>query len=158
MRQPKQNKLSPPYNPALYIIIILDIKGNMVAANNGHHSISRNSSFFKTVLLQEGEEIPLQDMLTGNIGFESEQPSLVVMSYPKALYRSFHSRLINSVQRVAGRATKFTGLWMRSRPLHHYHVCRLTVRQMLVHTLELESVMLLNCPTNTFYRNYLLSG
>ncbi|GFO17917.1 transposon ty3-g Gag-Pol polyprotein [Plakobranchus ocellatus] len=54
VQQPKQNKLSPPYNPAPYIV--KDIKGSMVTADNGHHSITRNSSFFKAVSRQEIED------------------------------------------------------------------------------------------------------
>ncbi|GFO23875.1 30S ribosomal protein s2 [Plakobranchus ocellatus] len=51
VRQQKQNKLTPPYNPAPYIVT--DVRGSMVTEAKGGHSITRNSSLFKTVLAQD---------------------------------------------------------------------------------------------------------
>ncbi|GFO17345.1 transposon ty3-g Gag-Pol polyprotein, partial [Plakobranchus ocellatus] len=51
VHQQKQNKLTPPYNPAPYIVT--DVRGSMVTAAKGGHSITRNSSFFKTVPAQD---------------------------------------------------------------------------------------------------------
>ncbi|GFN80903.1 transposon ty3-g Gag-Pol polyprotein [Plakobranchus ocellatus] len=51
VRQQKQNKLTPPYNPAPYIVTY--VRESMVTAAKGGHSITRNSSFFKTVPTQD---------------------------------------------------------------------------------------------------------
>ncbi|GFO29264.1 hypothetical protein PoB_005576900 [Plakobranchus ocellatus] len=45
----------------------------MVTAANGHHSITRNSSFFKAVLRQEIEDPPLHDITDDDIRFETGQ-------------------------------------------------------------------------------------
>ncbi|PFX30270.1 hypothetical protein AWC38_SpisGene4973 [Stylophora pistillata] len=45
LRQPKQNKLSTPYNPKLFIVE--EQKGTMVTASNGSRTVTRNSSQFK---------------------------------------------------------------------------------------------------------------
>lgn len=47
-RQPKQNKLTSPYNNMPYTVT--KIRGSMVAASRRGHSIIRNSSFFKKVV------------------------------------------------------------------------------------------------------------
>ena len=47
MRQPKQNKLSTPYNPKPFVVE--EKKGSMVTVRNGSQTIPRNSSQFKVV-------------------------------------------------------------------------------------------------------------
>ena len=47
MRQPKQNKLSTPYNPKPFVVE--EKKGSMVTVRNGSQTITRNSSQFKVV-------------------------------------------------------------------------------------------------------------
>ena len=47
MRQPKQNKLSTPYNPKPFVVE--EKKGLMVTVRNGSQTITRNSSQFKVV-------------------------------------------------------------------------------------------------------------
>ena len=47
VKQPKTSKLSTPYNPEP--LVVTDTKGSMVTASDGHRSITRNSSHFKTV-------------------------------------------------------------------------------------------------------------
>ena len=47
VRQPKQNKLSTPYNPKPFIV--KEIKGTMVTASNGSQTVTRNSSQFKVI-------------------------------------------------------------------------------------------------------------
>ena len=47
VRQSKKNKLTPPFDPLPYRIVA--IKGAMVTAERGGHTIVRNSSFFKSV-------------------------------------------------------------------------------------------------------------
>ncbi|GFR84457.1 polyprotein [Elysia marginata] len=51
VRQPKLNKLTPPYNPVPYIVT--DVKGSMITAANAGHTITRNSSFFKIIRSQD---------------------------------------------------------------------------------------------------------
>ena len=47
VKQRRQNKLSPPYDPNPYTIT--DKKGSMVTAQRGHSRIVRNSSFYKPI-------------------------------------------------------------------------------------------------------------
>lgn len=47
IRQPKQNKLSTPYNPKPFIVE--EQKGTMVTASDGSHTVTRNSSQFKVI-------------------------------------------------------------------------------------------------------------
>ena len=47
MRQPKQNKLSTPYNPKPFVVE--EKKGTMVTASNGSQIVTRNSSQFKVI-------------------------------------------------------------------------------------------------------------
>ena len=47
MRQPKQNKLSTPYNPKPFIVE--EKKGTMVTVRNGSQAVTRNSSQFKVI-------------------------------------------------------------------------------------------------------------
>ena len=47
MRQPKQNKLSTPYNPKPFVVE--EKKGTMVTASDGSHIVTRNSSQFKVI-------------------------------------------------------------------------------------------------------------
>ena len=47
MRQPKQNKLSTPYNPKPFVVE--EKKGSMVTVRNGSQTITRNSAQFKVV-------------------------------------------------------------------------------------------------------------
>lgn len=47
IRQPKQNKLSTPYNPKPFIVE--EQKGTMVTARNGSQTVTRNSSQFKVI-------------------------------------------------------------------------------------------------------------
>ena len=47
MRQPKQNKLSTPYNPKPFVVE--EKKGSMVTVRNGSQTITRKSSQFKVV-------------------------------------------------------------------------------------------------------------
>ncbi|GFR78254.1 transposon Ty3-G Gag-Pol polyprotein [Elysia marginata] len=51
VRQPKLNKLTPPYNPNPYIVT--DVKGSMITAANAGHTITRNISFFKILQSQD---------------------------------------------------------------------------------------------------------
>ena len=53
IKQPKANKLTTPYNPKTYKVV--GRKGSMIAAKQGEHSITRNSSYFKPVIAEEEE-------------------------------------------------------------------------------------------------------
>lgn len=54
VKQPKTNKLTPPYNPKPYTIT--EKKGTMLTAQRGSHRIVRNSSFFKPIPIQTHKE------------------------------------------------------------------------------------------------------
>ncbi len=47
VRQPKENKLTTPFNPEP--LVVEEKKGSMVTASNGFKSITRNSSMFKII-------------------------------------------------------------------------------------------------------------
>ncbi|GFN77285.1 hypothetical protein PoB_000379100 [Plakobranchus ocellatus] len=74
----------------------------MVTADNGHHSITRNSSFFKAVSLQEVEDLPLHDITGDDIRFETShydepqsQPSQdqVLQGLPKPTHQLYPAGL-----------------------------------------------------------------
>ena len=59
MRQPKENKLSTPYNPKPFVVE--EKKSTMVTANNGSQFVRSNSSQFKVIsknLAQSQEKTP----------------------------------------------------------------------------------------------------
>ena len=47
VRQPKENKLTTPFNPQP--LEVIQKKGSMITAGNSRRSITRNSSFFKRI-------------------------------------------------------------------------------------------------------------
>ena len=47
MKQPKQNKLSTPYNPQPFVVE--GTKGSMITVSDGSETVTRNSSNFKVV-------------------------------------------------------------------------------------------------------------
>ena len=47
MKQPKQNKLSTPFNPKPFIVE--EMKGSMITVSNGPETVARNSSNSKVV-------------------------------------------------------------------------------------------------------------
>ena len=59
VRQPKQNKLSTPYNTSPFIVE--ERKGTMITASNGNKSITRNSSQFKQIPHQLARYQPEED-------------------------------------------------------------------------------------------------
>ena len=77
LRQPKQNKLSTPYDPRPYQVE--SRKGSMISVRGGgrDHNVTRNSSFFKKVNIpyvpqrEEEEEEPVADN-------DTDQPAVVV--------------------------------------------------------------------------------
>ena len=56
VRQQKQNKLSTPCNPTPFIVE--KVKGNMFTATNSQYTVTRNSSLFKAVPLQDVHQEP----------------------------------------------------------------------------------------------------
>ena len=55
VKQPKENKLTTPFNPKPYKV--LSRKGSMITAQRGSHKITRNSSHFKPIIVElENEE------------------------------------------------------------------------------------------------------
>ncbi|GFO26905.1 hypothetical protein PoB_005341000 [Plakobranchus ocellatus] len=113
----------------------------MVIADNGHHSIIRNSSFFKAVVLQEVEDLPLHDMTTDDdIRFEtghsdSHYGEHKVNHLKIKSCKAHLSQPISSIQRDCRSSNHAHRPWTRSHPLHHHHVCWFTARQMIIHTL-----------------------
>ena len=59
VRQPKQNKLSSPYNTSPFTVE--ERKGSMITASNGNKSITRNSSQFKQIPHQLARYQPEED-------------------------------------------------------------------------------------------------
>lgn len=54
IKQPKTNKLSTPFNPKPCKVV--SRKGSMITVKQGKHSITRNSSYFKPVIIEEEME------------------------------------------------------------------------------------------------------
>jgi transposase InsO family protein len=61
VRQQRLNKMSTPYNPKPYTID--KVKGTMITASSGDHSITRNQSFFK---LLKGQQVFQQPQEPGD--------------------------------------------------------------------------------------------
>lgn len=72
VKQNKTNKLSTFYNPQPYEVT--SVKGTMVMAKNHHHSVARNSSFFRRI-----EERPDE----GPVSNETEEQPVAVDEEPR---------------------------------------------------------------------------
>ena len=82
VRQPKQNKMSPPYNPLPFIVE--KTKGTMITASNGNKSITRNSSQFKQIPQQLAQYQPTDELENDGTVTELRETTRQEESTPKS--------------------------------------------------------------------------
>jgi hypothetical protein len=59
VKNQKKGKLIPPFNPDPYEVTA--VKGSMITASRGDHSVTRNSSFFKSIFIPSPDHDTIAD-------------------------------------------------------------------------------------------------